>query len=91
MERMTESGERRGPGRPRKFPPGRVKAAVRFTPARYADLKAAAASHGRSVSEEVEARVERAAALDDTLAVMRRGGLLLTDAPSKQAQTRAEA
>jgi hypothetical protein len=91
MERITESGERRGPGRPRKFPPGRVKAAVRFTPTRYADLKAAANAAGRSVSEEVEARIERAAALDDTLAAMRGGGLLLAGKPSKQARTRVEA
>lgn len=91
MERMKESAERRAPGRPRKFPPGRVKAAVRFTPSRYADLKAAANAAGRSLSEEVEHRIERAAALDDTLAAMRRGGLLLAGAPSKQARTRLEA
>jgi hypothetical protein len=43
---MTESAERRAPGRPRRFPPGRVKAAVRFTPTRYADLQAAANAAG---------------------------------------------
>jgi hypothetical protein len=88
MERMTESGERRGPGRPCKFPPGRVKAAVRFTPTRYVDLKTAANAAGRSVSEEVEFRIERAAVLDDTLAAIRRGSLSLAGAPSISANAR---
>jgi hypothetical protein len=49
----------RKPGRPRKYAVGRPHATVRFTPARYAVLKAEAEKNGRSLSEEVEARVER--------------------------------
>jgi hypothetical protein len=57
---MTDvmTNERKKPGRPRKFGQGRINATVRFTPDRYAALKQAAANKGRSVSEEVEARVE---------------------------------
>jgi hypothetical protein len=50
---------RRKPGRPRKYGQGRINATVRFTPERYAALKKAADEAGRSVSEEVEARIER--------------------------------
>lgn len=46
-------------GRPRKYGQGRINATVRFTPERHADLKAAADSNRRSISEEVEARIER--------------------------------
>ena len=58
---MTDVGKVRArkPGRPRKYGRGRIKAAVRFTPNRYAELRAAADVEGRSVSEEIEARVER--------------------------------
>src|SRR4051794_1793692 len=55
---MTEDTPRR-PGRPRKHAPGRVHATVRFAPDRYLDLKKAADAAGRSISEEVEGRVER--------------------------------
>ena len=58
-ERVSQAPERRKPGRPRKYGRGRVNATVRFTPERYAALKAAADVQRRSVSEEVEARVER--------------------------------
>jgi hypothetical protein len=84
QQATTESGERRGPGRPRKFVPGRVKSAVRFTPTRYAALRAAANAAGRSLSEEVEARIERCATYDDTLAAMRAGALMLRDEQAKQ-------
>ncbi len=56
---MAKKPERRKPGRPRKYGAGRINATVRFTPERYDQLKEAAAHNGRSVSEEVEARVER--------------------------------
>ena len=55
----SEESERRKPGRPRRYGQGRINATVRFTPERYADLKAAADDQRRSISEEVEARVER--------------------------------
>jgi alcohol dehydrogenase class IV len=55
--------EPRKPGRPRKFGQGRINATVRFTQERYRDLKAAADVSGRSVSEEVEARIEKLTAL----------------------------
>jgi hypothetical protein len=48
----------RKPGRPRKYAAGRPHATVRFTPGRYAALKAEAEKNGRSMSEEVEHRVE---------------------------------
>jgi hypothetical protein len=58
---MTDvrTDERRKPGRPRKFGQGRINATVRFTPKTYDALKTAADSNGRSVSEEVEKRIER--------------------------------
>jgi hypothetical protein len=49
----------RKPGRPRKYAEGRQHATVRFTPQRYAELQARAAITGRSLSEEVEHRVEQ--------------------------------
>jgi hypothetical protein len=56
--------ERQKPGRPRKFGQGRVNATVRFTRERYSDLKAAADVAGRSISEEVEARIEKLTVLE---------------------------
>jgi wobble nucleotide-excising tRNase len=61
----------RKPGRPRKYPVGRPHATVRFTPARYAILKAEAEKNGRSLSEEVEARIERSFT-DDVLTEFQR-------------------
>jgi hypothetical protein len=57
---MTETAlkERRPPGRPRKYGQGRINATVRFTPERYAVLKAAADGSGRSFSEQVEYVIE---------------------------------
>jgi hypothetical protein len=63
--------KRRKPGRPRKYGEGRINATVRFTPETYAELKAAADQNRRSVSEEVEARVERARQYDQTLEALR--------------------
>jgi hypothetical protein len=60
-------------GRPRKFAEGRVHATVRFTPDRYADIKKNADAARRSISEEVEARIERLAAFDSVLAAMSTG------------------
>lgn len=48
-------------GRPRKYGQGRINATVRFTPDRYQNLKAAADTHRRSISEEVEARITQLA------------------------------
>jgi hypothetical protein len=67
---MTETAKK--PGRPRKYGQGRINATVRFTPERYAALKKAADNRGRSVSEEVEARVE-ASGLEESLQGIRRG------------------
>jgi hypothetical protein len=58
--------EGRKPGRPRKYGQGRINATVRFTPERYAALKAKADRQGRSVSEEVEQRINRTFAEDRT-------------------------
>jgi hypothetical protein len=71
---MTEAEKAvvRKPGRPRKFGQGRINATVRFTPERYAKLKELADDSGRSVSEEVEARVERSFT-DDRLEEIGRG------------------
>jgi hypothetical protein len=55
---MTVTQEQKRPGRPRKFGQGRITSTVRHTPERYAELKAAADQAGRSVSEEVEFRIE---------------------------------
>jgi hypothetical protein len=63
-------GTGRPPGRPRKFEK-RHHATVRIAPERYADLRATADAARRSVSEEVEHRIERLAALDGALAAMR--------------------
>jgi hypothetical protein len=60
----------RPPGRPRKFAEGRVQATVRLSPQRHADLKGKADAARRSVSEEIEARLERLAAYDSVLAAM---------------------
>lgn len=50
--------------RPRKHGQGRINATVRFTPQRHEELKAAAEASGRSVSEEVEFRIERLASYE---------------------------
>src|SRR5215813_5621439 len=63
--------EGRRPGRPRKFAEGRVNATVRFTPERYAELKKAADSNGRSVSEQVETMIEDLRHTQATLAALR--------------------
>jgi hypothetical protein len=55
----TEKTSRRKPGRPRKYGQGRVNATVRFTPERYAELRAEADQNGRSVSEQIEHMVEQ--------------------------------
>ena len=60
----------RKPGRPRKYGQGRINATVRFTPERYAALKAKAEKAGRSVSEEVEHQIEQLNTLQDTLATL---------------------
>ena len=81
---MMESGERRGPGRPRRYPRGRINAAVSLTPTRYAALRAAAVAAGRSLSEEIEHRIEKCAIYDDTLAAMRARDALIADGADKQ-------
>ena len=63
--------ERRKPGRPRKFEQGRIKAAVRVRPKTYAVLKAASDSNRRSVSEEIETKLEESS-LSESLQDIRR-------------------
>jgi hypothetical protein len=66
----TEKSVPRTPGRPRKFGQGRRNVMVRFTPERYAELRAEADGQGRSLSEQVEAMIERTVARDTLLAAM---------------------
>ena len=58
-------------GRPRKFGQGRINATIRFTPKRYAEIKKAADSNGRSVSEQVETMIEELHHIRSTLAALR--------------------
>jgi hypothetical protein len=67
----AEKTARRKPGRPRKYGQGRINATVRFTADRYAALKMEAEKSGRSVSEEVEQRIERSFT-NDALTEMQR-------------------
>jgi hypothetical protein len=67
---MEKSEKKRKPGRPRKYGEGRIHATVRFTPERYAELKADADRLGRSVSEQVEALIEQALTVSQTLAAV---------------------
>jgi hypothetical protein len=64
--------KRRKPGRPRKYGEGRINATVRFTPKAYDALKTAADDNRRSVSEEVERRIERSLA-EERVAHIQRG------------------
>jgi hypothetical protein len=66
-----ETGERRKPGRPRKYAQGRHQAAARFSPARYRDLAAAAEASARSISEEIEYRIEKSFSEDRLLEIAR--------------------
>jgi hypothetical protein len=59
-----ETKERKRIGRPPKYGQGRITSTVRHTPERYAELKAAAEKAARSISEEVEFRLERDARAD---------------------------
>jgi hypothetical protein len=68
----TEKNAPRRPGRPRKYGRGRRNAMVRFTPERYAALRAEADQHGRSLSEQVEHIVERAIFERERIADLRR-------------------
>jgi hypothetical protein len=54
----TESDERPAEGDKPEGVRGRTTTTVRFTAARLADLRATAAAQGRSLSEEVEFRIE---------------------------------
>jgi hypothetical protein len=60
----------RPPGRPRKFAP-RVHATTRLAPKLHTELMEAATGCGRSLSEEIEWRIERLAAYDSAMAAMR--------------------
>ena len=80
---LATSATRR-PGRPRKYDQGRVRATCRFTPEAYARLKQTADNQRRSISEEVEARIERtfqdeglAPVLKTVIARQARGGTVL--------------
>ena len=59
-------------GRPRKYPRGRVVVGVRFTPQLYAELRAEAELHGRSLSEQVEHMVEQNQLLRELVEALRR-------------------
>jgi Arc-like DNA binding domain len=55
---MSEmAGEQRRPGRPRSQ--GRINATVRFTPETYEAVRTAAKVQGRSISEEIENRIQQ--------------------------------
>jgi hypothetical protein len=82
-----EKTSRRKPGRPRKYGQGRINATVRFTPERYDVLKQAADAAGRSVSEQVEAMVERAFALDELMAAMGIDDAKLADSVFRRTHT----
>src|SRR5262245_17235367 len=58
ISRVEPDKPARKPGRPRKYAGGRQNLTVRFTPEAYAALRAAANHNRRSLSEEVEARIE---------------------------------
>jgi Arc-like DNA binding domain len=51
------AGEQRKPGRPRSQ--GRINATVRFTPETYEAVRTAAKVQGRSISEEIENRIQQ--------------------------------
>jgi hypothetical protein len=54
----AETEDRKRGGRPRRYAPGRITSTVRHTPQLYAELEAAAAAAGRSISEQVEFELE---------------------------------
>jgi hypothetical protein len=60
----AESEERPDEGGKPEGVRGRTTTTVRFTAARLADLRAVAAAQGRSLSEEIEFRIERDARAD---------------------------
>jgi hypothetical protein len=70
MPTEAVSAERK-PGRPRG--PGRVNATVRFSPDQYAALRDSADRQGRSVSEEVEARIQQSFSDESVRETVERG------------------
>jgi hypothetical protein len=68
----ADTAEARKPGRPRRYAEGRRQAAARFTPEQYATLRKAADENRRSVSEEIEQRIDRSFS-HDVLLEIRRG------------------
>jgi hypothetical protein len=64
LPKMTETPKKRGPGRPRRYAPGRQNLAFRVTPELREKLIKAVQLSGRSLSEEVEFRLERSAEID---------------------------
>jgi len=66
----AESEERPAEGGKPEGVRGRTTTTVRFTAARLADLRAVAAEQGRSLSEEVEFRIERDARADAEMQAM---------------------
>jgi hypothetical protein len=83
---VTTEANRRPPGRPRRYAPGRINLTLRVTPQRHEDLKASAIANGRSISEEIEVRVERSFT-GDLLEEIRRG---LDAVASENAEIRKE-
>jgi hypothetical protein len=69
--------EKRGPGRPRKYPAGTAGSNLTFRTRGNlrARLGEAASLSGRSVSEEIEYRLERSFWHDDVLKALDRGTL----------------
>jgi hypothetical protein len=53
------AGEQRKPGRPRKFGEGRVNYTGRLSAETYAAVRTAAMVQGRSISEEIENRIQQ--------------------------------
>jgi hypothetical protein len=64
---IAESEERPAEGDKPEGVRGRTTTTVRFTAARLADLRAAAAEQGRSLSEEIEHRIEAHAQMQELL------------------------
>jgi hypothetical protein len=68
---MAAVSAERKPGRPRG--PGRINATVRFSPDQYAALRDSAERQGRSVSEEVETRIQQSFSDEEVRETVERG------------------
>jgi hypothetical protein len=84
---MTETPAKRAPGRPRRYAPGRQNLAFRVTPELRNRLIDAVKISGRSLSEEVEYRLERSHEIDQLRAEAK---AQLAEAQAYAASARAE-